>query len=59
MGYDEGIRKGHFLEVTRGGRYLGKVRVTATTPGRAVAEILKDYRTGTIQKGDRVDTTLD
>lgn len=59
VGYDEGIRKGHFLEVTRGGRYLGKVRVTATTPGRAVAEILKDFRNGTIQKGDRVDTTID
>ncbi len=59
IGYDEGIRKGHFLEVTRGGRYLGKVRVTKTAADRAVAEILKDYRLGTIQKGDRVDTTID
>ena len=28
IGYDEGLRKGHFLEVTRGGRFMGRLKVT-------------------------------
>ena len=59
IGYDEGLRKGHFLEVTRGGRYVGKLKVRDTEPDRAVAEILRDYSEGILQEGDRVDTTLD
>jgi hypothetical protein len=62
IGWDEGLRVGHMLEVTRGGQYLGKVRVKKAdpvNPDRAVAEILNDFRQGVIQKGDRVDTTLD
>ena len=59
IGYDEGLRKGHFLEVTRDGRYVGKLKVRDTEPDRAVAEILKDYSEGILQEGDRVDTTLD
>lgn len=59
IGYDEGLRKGHFLEVTRKGRYVGKLKVRDTEPDRAVAEILKDYSEGILQEGDRVDTTLD
>ncbi len=59
IGFDDGLRKGHFLEVTRKGRYVGKLKVRDTEPNRAVAEILKDYSEGLIQEGDRVDTTLD
>jgi hypothetical protein len=59
IGYDEGLRKGHLLEVTRGGRYVGKLKVRNTEPDRAVAEIMKDYSEGILQEGDRVDTTLD
>ncbi|MEM1068709.1 MAG: hypothetical protein AAGG48_29770 [Planctomycetota bacterium] len=59
IGYDEGLRKGHFLEVTRKGRYVGKLKVKNIEPDRAVAEILKDYSEGILQEGDRVDTTLD
>ena len=62
IGWDEGLREGHLLEVTRGGRYLGKIRVKKadpTRPDRAVAEILNDFRQGVIVEGDRVDTTLD
>lgn len=59
IGYDEGLREGHFLEVTRGGRYVGKLKVRNTEPDRAVAEIMKDYSEGILQEGDRVDTTLD
>jgi hypothetical protein len=59
IGYDEGLRKGHMLEVTRGGRYVGKLQVVNTEPDRAVAEIMRDYSEGILQEGDRVDTTLD
>lgn len=59
IGYDEGLRKGHLLEVTRNGRYMGKLKVRNTEPDRAVAEILEDYSEGILQEGDRVDTTIE
>ena len=59
IGSDEGLRASHFLEVTRKGRYVGKLKVRNTEPDRSVAEILKDYSEGILQEGDRVDTTLD
>ncbi|WP_346772207.1 SPX domain-containing protein [Neorhodopirellula lusitana] len=59
IGYDDGLREGHFLEVTRGGRYVTRLRVRETEPDRAVAEILRDYSEGTIQEGDRVDTSIE
>jgi chromosome segregation ATPase len=59
IGHDEGLRQGHFLEVTRRGRYVGKLKVRNTEADRAVAEILEDYSEGILQEGDRVDTTLD
>lgn len=59
IGYDEGLRKGHLLEVTRGKQYLGRLQVRRTEPDRAVAAILPDYSLGTIREGDRVDTTIE
>lgn len=59
IGYDDGLREGHFLEVTRSGRYVGKVKIRKTEPNRAVGEILEDYSEGIMQEKDRVDTTLD
>ena len=59
IGYDEGLRKGHFLDVTRGGRYVGKLKVRNTEPDRAVAEILENYSEGIFQEGDRVDTSIE
>ena len=59
IGHDDGLRNGHLLEVTRQGRYVGKLRVRNTEPNRAVAEIMRDYSEGIIEEGDRVDTTLE
>lgn len=59
IGYDEGLRPGHLLDVTRGGRYVGRLKVRKTETDRAVAEIMTDYSEGILQEGDRVDTTLD
>ena len=59
IGEDDGLRNGHMLEVTRQGRYVGKLRVRNVEPNRSVAEIMRDYSEGIILEGDRVDTTLE
>ena len=59
IGYDDGLRPGHMLEVSRGGRYVSKLKVRHTQPDRAVAEILNDFSEGVIQEGDRVDTSIE
>ncbi len=56
IGSDDGIRVGNKLDVYRNNAYLGKVIVLKTTPDRAVAEIIPEFRRGTIRKGDRVAT---
>jgi hypothetical protein len=56
IGYDEGLRDGHFLRVTREGRYIGKLKVRRTQPDSSVAEILDAYLEGPIKEGDVVDT---
>jgi len=58
IGSDDGLRVGHTLEVYRNNSYLGRVVVRRAEPDRAVAEILREYRKGTIRKGDRVATKL-
>ena len=56
VGGDDGLLVGHTLDVYREGAYLGKVRVLKTSADRAVAEIIPDFKRGTIRKGDRVAT---
>jgi len=59
IGYDDGLRRGHRLEVTRDGRYVGKLQVLQVEPDHAVASILSDYSQGIIKENDRVDTSID
>ena len=56
IGDDDGIKLGHKLDVYRDNAYLGKVKVVKTSPDRAVAEIIPEYKKGIIRKGDRVAT---
>lgn len=58
LGQDSGMREGLTLEVSRGGAYLGKLKITRVEPGASVAQILTGFQTGYIRKGDRVDTKL-
>ncbi len=58
LGRDDGMREGFTLEVTRGGQYLGRVRVTNVRDDKSVAEILTGFRRGAILQGDRVDSKL-
>ncbi len=64
LGYDDGLEKGHALDVYRQGaaqaenKYLGKIEVVETQADRAIARVLPNFRKGTIQKEDRVATRL-
>ncbi len=58
IGSDDGIKKGHTLEVFRGSAYLGRVIVQETWPDRAVVQIIPEFRRGIIKVGDRVATKL-
>jgi hypothetical protein len=64
IGSDDGLERGHELDVYRMGpslaenKYLGKIRVVQTQADRSVAQVLANFRKGTIQKEDRVATRL-
>jgi hypothetical protein len=56
LGSDDGLRKGHKLDVARGEKYLGRIQITTTHSDRSVGRVLPDYRKGAIRIGDRVRT---
>lgn len=58
IGSDDGLQKGHELEVFRADQYLGRLRVVSVTPDRAVVRVIKEYARGIVQRGDRVATKL-
>jgi len=58
LGSDDGLQKGHLLEVYRGGEYVGRAVVTGVRPDRAIARIIEEYARGIVQRGDRVTTRL-
>lgn len=58
IGADDGIRRGHTVEVFRQDKYLGRATVLDTNPDRATARIIPDLKVGHIQEGDSVATRL-
>ena len=56
IGADDGIRNGYTLEIFRGAKYLGRMKVISTTADQAVGQILPNFKKGVIQKGDNVTT---
>ena len=54
LGSDDGIERGNKLEVSRGGRYLGRIEVFHTSPDKSVAKVLPEFRKGPIEKNDHV-----
>lgn len=58
LGSDDGLKKGHQLEVHRGPQYLGRVEVVSVKPDVAVTQILKPYHKGPIKRGDSVRTKV-
>ncbi len=58
IGADDGLRKGHTIEIYRGDRYLGRAEVITTEPDRAVARVIRKFQQGPIQERDNVATKL-
>jgi predicted house-cleaning noncanonical NTP pyrophosphatase (MazG superfamily) len=58
LGSDDGLQVGHTLEVYRGGEYIGRAVVKTVMHDHAVAEIVKAYARGVVQRGDKVTTRL-
>lgn len=58
VGADDGLRKGHTVEIFRGERYLGRAEIIQTEPDRAVARVIRKFQQGQIQEGDHVATKL-
>ncbi|MGO8688616.1 MAG: hypothetical protein ACLQLG_03200 [Thermoguttaceae bacterium] len=55
IGSDDGLRKGHKLEVMgMSGGYRGRIEVQQTTPDRAVCRVIPDMLRSPMQRGDRV-----
>ena len=57
-GGDDGVQMGHFLEVYRDDEYLGRVQVISVKPDRSVGRVIREFKRGDIQPGDRVATRL-
>jgi hypothetical protein len=55
---DDGVRIGQELDIYRGSKYVGRVRVIDTRPDNAVAAILTEYQQYPIQRGDNVASRL-
>jgi hypothetical protein len=58
LGSDDGLQIGHTLEVYRNGEYIGRAIVKSVNPDRAVAELVKAFSRGIVQRGDKVTTRL-
>ena len=58
VGADDGVKKGHTVEVYRGDRYLGRAEIISADPDRAVGRVMREFQQGQIQEGDNVATKL-
>jgi len=58
VGADDGLRKGHTVEIFRGERYLGRAEIIQTEPDRAVGRVIRKFQQGQIQENDHVATKL-
>jgi len=60
LGSDDGIRPGHFFEVSRiaGGTptYVGRIEVIRTDANQSVCKVDPNYQKSLVQKDDRVDS---
>jgi len=58
LGGDDGLQVGHTLEVYRGDQYVGRAVVRAVRADHAIAEPVREYMRGVVQRGDKVTTRL-
>lgn len=58
IGSDDGLQRGHTVEVYRGNRYLGRAEIIHTEPDKSIGKLDRRFLQGQIQEGDRVSTRL-
>jgi hypothetical protein len=58
LGWDDGLRQGHRIEVFRDNTYLGYAVILKTDPDRSVAQVDDKTQRGLIKVQDRVATKL-
>jgi hypothetical protein len=58
IGMDDGVRVGQNLDIYRGDKYVGRLRVVESRPDSAVAAIEPEYQQFPIQRGDNVASRL-
>jgi hypothetical protein len=58
IGVDDGVRIGQELDIYRGDKYVGRVKVVEARPDNAVATVLGEYQQFPIQRGDNVGSEL-
>jgi hypothetical protein len=58
LGADDGLKRGHVLQVVSGDKYLGQITLREVGPDKAVGDIDKKMQRGRIKKGDNVTTKL-
>ncbi len=58
LGADDGLKRGHTLQVYRGTKYLGEIILRQVNPDKSVGEIDKKMQRGRMQKDDNVTTKL-
>jgi hypothetical protein len=63
IGADQGLQKGHKLEVYRvapnGNKYVGRIEVLKTSPDKSVCKVLSSFQQSELQKGDRVASKIE
>jgi myosin heavy subunit len=58
IGKDDGVREGQNLDIYRGDKYVGRVKVVESRPDMAVAAIEREFQQFPIQRGDNVASGL-
>jgi chromosome segregation ATPase len=58
IGTDDGVRIGQELDIYRGDKYVGRVRIIDAKPNNAVASNLNEFQQFPIQRGDNIGSSL-
>lgn len=58
IGSDDGLKKGHKVEIFRGTKYLGRAEILKVNPDKAIGRVDPRFQEGRIQESDRVATRL-
>lgn len=58
LGTDDGIRKGHEIDVYRGRKYIARAVVTTTKHNESAARLIPEFTQTVVREGDYVTTKL-